>query len=305
MGRGVFFLLLLASLVGCSASIDGGGGSPGTPSGADANFPHKVTGPDVEGIWTSSCLYDSFQSAYKIMRAEFKGSTVTRSSNTYSDAACTKSVKINESKGIFRWSEATAYGGYKIDYKFDLGNGWTSNTYEEVLLENGNLYLSEFRIGFGTIDKNFPMKKAGDTPAKPKPGTPAPAPAPAPPATSCANVSGNYYNRSFLNISQKECRELTWQPIDASMRPTGEPEVYVMDAVFRYIDSEQVKAYYEKTGFNIEVVKPAGTLRLEFRPVEVIEACGMGFSGKTKVLLRNGFINNNSDPSYCRFWIKS
>lgn len=168
-----FLLLIVAAFqIGCSVEAE----SPFAKVQPE-KFEDKVTGPDVEGTWASLCTYDEGSqyndkdSQYRVRKIVFDKNKVVRIDNTYFDKECRKIKTTSELKGVYRWGNVTSYGGYLVDYRFDLGNGITSITAEEVLIEKGVMYLSDFYIGFGSIDKSLPLfhENEGENPSQPEP----------------------------------------------------------------------------------------------------------------------------------------
>jgi hypothetical protein len=302
MKRLIILLLAMGGLAACSAEVDGGSGG-NTPAQKPVAFPHQVDGPIVEGTWTSACIFDSYESAYKIKRAEFKGQNIVRTANLYSDSSCAQLSKKDEVLGLFRWAKETGYGGFQVDYKLDLGGGWTSNTGEEILIENGSMYLSDFRIGFGRMDKTFPMKSS--TAANPSP-KPTPGPTPTPPGKTCADFTGTYASgKYYTSLSQNQCAELSWQTLNSDLTPYGNPDVYIMDKVSRPMGNAYVASFYQGANFVLEVQQSgASKLVLNFSVEKVYDACGTRFSGIKTVLMRKGYVNNTEASQYCAYWEK-
>jgi hypothetical protein len=290
-------------LSACSAKIDGGSNSLPT---VQAPFAHKITGPDVEGAWTSECRIDSISNKYKVFSAEFSAQNVKRSANLFSDNKCTQIYERNEDTGLFRWVDKTNYSGFQVDYKFDLGNGVTANTKEEILVEKDLMYLSDFRIGFGIIDKSFPMKRRNSSNAPPSAPAPSPTPTPAPPTRKeCADFTGVFSSRNYnTSITQNACLELKWQSLGSDLYPIGSPTIYVMDRVPYQSGDRWLKSYYEGEAFFIEVQKPGqSTIILKFQIERLTQTCGESFNGVAKkVLVRKGFVNNVEDANYCTYW---
>jgi hypothetical protein len=297
----IIILLAMGGLSACSVETDGSGGGGATPEAPKVAFPHQVQGPVVEGTWTSACIYDSLESAYKIKRAEFKGQNIVRTTNLYADSTCTQLSKKDEVFGLFRWAKETGYGGFQVDYKLDLGGGRTSNSKEEILIENELMYLSDFRVGFGRIDKTFPMKSS--TVANPNPN---PKPTPTPPGRACPDFTGVFVNtKSYAALSQNQCAELSWQALNSDLSPYGNPEIYVMDKVARPMGNAYITSFYQGTSFVLEV-QQSGRAKtvLNFSIEKVSEACGMRFGGIKTILLRKGYINNTEASDYCAVWEK-
>lgn len=282
----IFILMVVGGLAACSAKVEGDAASPAPIKEA---FENKIKGPDVEGVWTSTCLYDSFEGAYKVMRAEFKGATLQRSSNLYSDNGCKQISKKVEVKGIFRWAQTTTYGGFQVDYKLDLGNGWTSNTKEEVFVDKDVMYLSEYRVGFGFIDKSFPMKRSTSTPSE----------------KACSDFTGVYFSNGYMAISQKQCAELYWQELNSDLTPAKTPDVFVTDKVPRQSGNSFMASYFAGSSFILEIQKSGrSTTVLKFKIESVDQACGIHLGGVKTILLRKGYVNNVEDVDYCSYWEK-
>lgn len=147
-------LVLLVSFLGlaaCSAKVEGIPDAPPAPK--------QKPGPNVQGKWSTGCVYDANFAEYRLRELTFKGSSVVRKDNLYTDSTCVTLAKQEEAHGKFSWGDKTSYGGYQIDYRFDLGNGWWQMTHEELLLENDVMYISDFYSGWGSISKDFPMVK--------------------------------------------------------------------------------------------------------------------------------------------------
>jgi hypothetical protein len=150
---------LVMSLAACSVKKDVSEDLPDIPQNKTETFDHLVQGPNLDGTWSSDCVYDSSDRNYNLKQIRFEGQKVTRLHGTYQDRACQTEIKVYEANGKFRYKAATSYGGFEVDYRFDLGGGATQITKEELLLEGENLYLSDFTVGFGVISKDMPLKK--------------------------------------------------------------------------------------------------------------------------------------------------
>ncbi len=146
--------LAIFMLAACSAEIKGG--SEVTPPVED-KFSHKIQGPDLRGTWASACVLDKVENLYLRKTIAFSGNQVLRTANLHIDRDCTILSKKKEAIGIYRWVKVTTYGGYQLEYKFDLGGGVTTSPKEELLVEGKNLYLSDFHNEFGTISREVPL----------------------------------------------------------------------------------------------------------------------------------------------------
>ncbi len=164
----------------CSAKVSGGD-APSVPPVAP--FGNKITGPVVEGSWSSQCVM--WFNSYHQRKMTFTGQQIFRVDNDYSDKDCTQLTNKDEVRGVFRWVDKTSYGGYSMDYRLDIGQGVTQITGEELLIENNLMYLSGFQVGFGSIDKALPMSKDGAAPAPGKPSAD-----PTPEQADPAKISG-------------------------------------------------------------------------------------------------------------------
>jgi hypothetical protein len=295
------------SIAGCSVKASGGDGDPGAqPGGLAAEpFGHKIEGPVVEGLWASECLFDSYKTKYKLQSIQFTGQSIKRDASLYNDAKCTEVFKKVESVGNFRWVSQTSYGGFLMDYRLDAGNGGTVITGEELLIEGDTMYLSDYHMGFGSIDKNYPMRKAGTTAGS----EPSPKPKPAPPTPEpekCADFRGVFFqNGYFTSIDQRECNELIWQPLYSDMTPKGSAEVYLMDGKpHSSSNGQQMTSYYKDRGFYLNFRESGNEISLEFKIVPANSTtCGVYTVNKPS-LLRNGKINGVESSSYCRTWEK-
>ncbi len=160
MKQGILKSLVCASLltlVACTAKIEGGESAPP----ADP-FAHKIQGPDLTGAWSSGCVLDSVRNLYVQKTIVFQGKNVARTRNHFQDSQCAQMIEKDESAGVYRWLKTTEYGGFQVEYKFDMGNGWSIYQKEEILTENGNLYLSDYLIDWGSISKDVPLTKVGN-----------------------------------------------------------------------------------------------------------------------------------------------
>ena len=121
----------------------------------------KIQGPTVTGKWESHCVYNYNEDVYRKKTAEFTDNNVVRTDMHYSDKDCLHELAKSGSKyhGTYAWDSKTTYGGYLIMYRFDLGNGWSQDINEELLIENDFLYLSDFSTGFGIISHDLPLSK--------------------------------------------------------------------------------------------------------------------------------------------------
>lgn len=144
-------------LSACSAKIEGGSGDA-QPAATEEPFTHKIKGPDVEGQWSSDCVKER-EDQYRQRKASFKENNILRSDIIYYDSSCTAIKQKYVTVGTYRWANVTNYGGYVVDYRFDLGNGVTQITGEEILIQGNLMYLSGFSVGYGNIDKTLPMAK--------------------------------------------------------------------------------------------------------------------------------------------------
>ncbi len=174
-------------------------------------FNNKVVGPAVEGSWSSQCNPD-FGTQFRQLKASFQGQTVTRTDNQYADKDCTQITNKSEMKGVFRWADKTSYGGFVIDYHFDLGGGVTQIISEEILIENSQLYLSRFAIGFGSMDKSFPMTKDGAANPTPAPADQNPVSVEGVRATSWKDAKYAYCNAQgygfFLDFQNQDLSQV-------------------------------------------------------------------------------------------------
>lgn len=156
MKRAFFFICVVSMLAGCSASIDGDASGRQTKPGG---FEDLAQGPDISGYWKSECVLDKYNDAYRQRSLKVDLRQVVRTDNVYNDKDCTVLQKKTEYKGAFRWLKQTTYGGYQLEYKFDLGGGWTTSLKEEILVEENSLHLSNFLLGYDSIDKTMPLVK--------------------------------------------------------------------------------------------------------------------------------------------------
>ena len=142
----------------CTTACSVGAGDGGNPLPAvpHESFDNKVAGPALEGSWSSACKAD-FGTQFRQLKINFTGQKVIRSDNAYNDPNCLQLAYKSEQRGVYRYAANTPYNGFAVDYQFNIGNGVTQITGEELLLENNQLYLSQFKNGFGSIDKSYPM----------------------------------------------------------------------------------------------------------------------------------------------------
>jgi hypothetical protein len=190
MTKRILVLVALSALASaCSIKADVGSGSPAP--GFDKAFKNKITGPAVEGTWKSGCVYNYGQ--YHQRTATFKGQAIVRTDNSYSDSNCQTRIDQSEYTGKFRWLKKTSYGGYVVDYHFDVGGGVTWIVSEELLIEDSALYLSNFVLDAPSMDTSFPMYLDGSSATPPTPPQD-PSEIVGIPATSWANVKYAYCN---------------------------------------------------------------------------------------------------------------
>ncbi len=148
----------LATLLSTACSLKSDDAPPAPPVEVVPEFKNEASGFNVEGSWTSSCNLE--YNRYRQRKMIFSGQNFQRSNNLYFDYKCAQIDLKDESKGIFRWLAQTVYGGFSAEYKVDLGGGWSQLLTEEILLENGMLYISGYGgTGYPTIEKSHPMKK--------------------------------------------------------------------------------------------------------------------------------------------------
>lgn len=157
------FLVLVYGLAACSAKIEGGE-APTPPPRDRFEGKARIQGPAVEGQWSSNCIYYSTKSS-RMISFSFVGQNVTRTSEMFSDGYCQKSQKKDTQVGQFIFSKSYKDGRYEISYAFDAGAGWILYTEENLVLENGELYVSDFRTGeYGDVNQDLRMFKKAVTP---------------------------------------------------------------------------------------------------------------------------------------------
>lgn len=120
-----------------------------------------IPGPAVEGAWTSNCEY-LYSQTYRRIGIKFTSDVFERIESRFSDSLCKISVSEKITKGLFYFTENENSEYYTIEYKEDLGNGWSSLTNEKVYKDtlNNLLYLSNFRMGFDVKKENMMPLKA-------------------------------------------------------------------------------------------------------------------------------------------------
>jgi hypothetical protein len=306
--RDCVLVMGLVGLAACSAKVSGGGGDV-VPQSSPEVFQHKIAGPDVEGTWASACLFDSYKTKYKQMSIQFIGQSIKRSASLFDDEQCAQVFKKIEDVGTFRWVSPTSYGGFLMDYRLEAGNGVIGITGEELLLEGDVMYLSDFRMGFGSIDRTYPMKKGGAagsaTPApQPKPA-PGPNPAPTPAPVQCADFRGTFFQGGYYSaIDQKECKELAWQALYTDLSPNGQPTVYNMDGQPHVVGGKTIKSYFKESSFFIEFRENSDEIAIEFKMMSPNATTCEGYSTGRPTLMRKGKINGVNSSSYCRIWEK-
>lgn len=286
------FSALALALAACSAKVSGNGSSPDIkiPS-IDEGFAHKITGPEVSGSWSSDCVFDDLEEKYHVKRISFVDNKVERVVTYFSDMSCEKKLSTSDLRGFFRWVDVTSYGGYLMDYRFDLGNGGYSMTAEEILIENGKLYLSDFRSGFGQIDKSVQLTKKTNA-EKPNP-------------SECPVYSGIFYRKGYYTqLSQEKCDKLFWQGVDSSGNPTGYGEVYFTDGKSHSVGGKTLKSYYQNQSWLLEFYENSYNYKMVFQIVNTDRACNTYLSGKKSVLVRRTFMDGMEVESKCIYWEK-
>lgn len=139
-------------LTGCSAKIDGSPFDDLGAAGGDTSFSDKVTGPSLDGKWTSECT-DSWRHSgkFEIITLEVANRNVTRKVVLFVDANCISATSGGKTEvGTFRYASANSDGSFEIDYRFNMPNG-TYKQYEAVQLLGSSLYISN-QIGGGNPD---------------------------------------------------------------------------------------------------------------------------------------------------------
>lgn len=113
-----------------------------------------VPGPDLRGTWLSNCESNPRTAGYRTLDVTYTNSNVSRVENLYHDATCNLLSKTEVKSGTYKFIEALKDGSFTVEYTIPIGNGWSSLPKENVRLENGMLYLSDFVIGQG-INKSM------------------------------------------------------------------------------------------------------------------------------------------------------
>ena len=152
----IIVLFSALSVAACSPTFNSDPAPTPSPS---ADFQDLIQGPNLEGEWQSACSYVSSEDAYHLKSLSIKGKDVVRVDSIFTESSCRIFLKKLEDKGKFRWVKTTTYGGYQVEYRFSLGLGSYSIGKEELLVEGNQLYLSDFHVGFGSIDKSVALVK--------------------------------------------------------------------------------------------------------------------------------------------------
>ncbi len=154
-----FLVLLLVStgLAACSASVDGGSPVPSVTPKEKA----QVAGPNLDGVWASSCLEDSFDRGSKKITMVIKDKSVHRTTEKFLDLNCTRAGEVIVQAGSFTFQKQYAKEIYEVEYRFDLGNGVTSITFENLRLADKILWIGEFYSGDG-VEPLTPLARIGD-----------------------------------------------------------------------------------------------------------------------------------------------
>lgn len=143
MSKFFVLLCLTAGLMACEIKPEL---HPADPPPVEP-FNHKVTGPGLDGNWTSACEYDLKDSKYAIYNIVLKGQDITRTKTVYMDTKCQQGPVATTYKGQFRFFKSYDKGFFELEYKLDLGNGRTLFTAENIQLRNGMLFISDFYVG--------------------------------------------------------------------------------------------------------------------------------------------------------------
>lgn len=158
--------ILATLLLNSACTVNADSVAPETPAVQDT-FASEIEGPDLQGTWISACNED--YNYYRQVKVVLTAKGIERSNNVYTDSKCTVINQKDESHGLYRWLGKTTYGGYLAEYKMDIGNGWSQFLKEEILLESGKLYLSNYSVGFDSIRKENPMYRDGVIPKQTRP----------------------------------------------------------------------------------------------------------------------------------------
>lgn len=178
---------LLLLLAACSAKVStDGGGAPPAPAPDVVTNKDAVTGPTIDGKWSSTCHASSFVADKKrvdgsiIIHLSINSRSVERKTERFSDANCTpaNALKTQTLTGSFRYLALQSTNVYTIEYRFDLGGGVSTMPQESIKFENDTLSVSNFQISPDII-------LTRDTAAAPQPAAPAAPAAPSAPAATC------------------------------------------------------------------------------------------------------------------------
>jgi len=108
-GRGLSEALVVMLLMSaCSVKTSGDGALDTPPPDV---FAHKLSGPNVEGSWSSQCVQD-FGQKYRQRKVTFKAQAITRIDNSYTDKACTQAFQFWKSEFALNSSFKKASAGY-------------------------------------------------------------------------------------------------------------------------------------------------------------------------------------------------
>lgn len=137
--------LLALSLSACSIGVK----SDEKPAAEVNPFAHAVTGPSLDGVWSSGCNDTGYSSQKIVMTV--KGQSFSRVTQSFTDRDCLNADKTITLTGQFRYKALVRSEGpdkvFEAEYKIDLGNGWSQLRTENIKPTLSVLYVSNFRVG--------------------------------------------------------------------------------------------------------------------------------------------------------------
>jgi len=283
------FLFIGVALLVSACSVKGG--DNGAPLTSDPfNGKTRIAGPQVEGEWASGCVLGS-GGTHRQVAIKFQGGKFERVETDYSDSACLQSAKTTAFKGTFIFSKQNADNSYQIEYAIAMDNGWTQLTEEKLILENDDIFISEFQIGeLATVNRQMPLKKkTGPTPISTAP-------------TDCLNYSGRFMmNTDDFEITQTSCAQVAWADQPTYFNNNPQTLTYIADGVERTYGKRIRKVYFENQLLNFSYKNSSNQNVVEKWSFQK-KPCNLYNPDGSDYLTRAVWIDGQYSSRSCAFW---
>lgn len=289
----ILYAGVLALLSACSAKIGDDKGSGPTPDDQQkwASSKQTITGVNIDGDWTTSCISFKYSSGSKKLDISFTNGDVKREYNEYSDEHCTQPSYTENYQGQFRFIDKFDDSTYSVEYRLDVGNNITYFPIEKIQLTNNLLYTSLFNgDDAAPVVLDMPLIKKSELKQ----------------TNNCENFAGEFQmNSDHFTIEQNKCLALKFS-IDDYPR-SDKVLTYITDGMPRQVEGSLIckpqKAYFKDKLFVIEFVSDKGNHTVheysyKTKPCDLMNPSGEQF------LERKIFIDGIEQKHQCDFWAR-